>query len=96
VLVPAGGPPFVAEALKVEEAVVVVLVTGFFDTIWSEYVGYGPGPLKSFLTMASKLTRIVLSTVSSHSRYEHISRSIWLISRRVNMPCATIDQDLFE
>jgi hypothetical protein len=33
------------------------------------------------LTIASRLLRIALSTVSSNSRYEHIRLSIWLISR---------------
>jgi hypothetical protein len=40
----------------------------FFNTIWSEYVGYGPGPRKSRLTIISKFDSMGLSTVSSHSR----------------------------
>lgn len=39
-----------------------------FETIWSEYVGYGPGPRKSRLTIFSKFSNIGLSTVSSHSK----------------------------
>jgi len=60
------------------------------------YVGYGPGPVKSLRTIASNVLRVLVSTLSSHSRYVHISRSIWLISRRVNIFCATILQDLLE
>jgi hypothetical protein len=40
----------------------------FFETIWREYVGYGPGPRKSRFTIISKLDSMGLSTVSSHSR----------------------------
>jgi hypothetical protein len=38
------------------------------ETIWSKYVGQGPGPDKSVVTLASKLARTALSTVNSHSR----------------------------
>jgi hypothetical protein len=51
--------------------------TARFDTICKEYMGYGPSAaLKSLLTMLSKLVRRVLSTVSSQSKYKHISLSI--------------------
>ena len=33
---------------------------------------------------------------SPHSKYWHISLSIWLISLNWNMPCETIVHDLFE
>ena len=36
------------------------------------------------------------STGTQHDSQWHISRSIWLISRNWNMPCATILQDLLE
>ena len=36
------------------------------------------------------------SMFSYHSRYKHISHSIWLISLRVNMLWLMIDQDLLE
>ena len=60
------------------------------------YVGYGPRPLKSRRTFASNSFNAFGSMFSCHSRYEHISRSIWLISRRANIPWPTIDHDLFE
>ena len=62
----------------------------------STYVGYGPCPLKSRRTFCSNSLSALGSMLSCHSRYEHISRSIWLISRRANMPWPTMDQDLFE
>lgn len=60
------------------------------------YVGCGPGLLKSRLTDFSNSASVVGSTVSCHSRELHISRSIWLISQRANMPWPTIDHDLLE
>lgn len=42
--------------------------TARLETICREYVGYGPGPRKSRLTISSKLDNIGLSTVSSQSR----------------------------
>ena len=52
----------------------------------STTVGYGPEPAKSWRTRLSKSRRVEGSTFNCHSRYEHISRSIWLISRSANMP----------
>ena len=49
------------------------------------YVGYGPGPLKSRRTFVSNSFNAFGSMFSCHSRYEHISRSIWLISLRANI-----------
>jgi len=43
-------------------------VCTFLDTIWREYVGYGPGLRKSRLTIISKFERMELSTVTSQSR----------------------------
>ena len=37
-----------------------------------------------------------MAVLSCHSRYEHISLSIWLISRRANIPWLAMHQDLFE
>ena len=50
------------------------------------YVGYGPGPTKSLRIMSSNSLSVTGSTLSSHSRYWHISLSIWLISRSWNIP----------
>jgi hypothetical protein len=38
------------------------------DAIWGEYVGQGPRVKKSLVTKASKLARMSLSTVNSHSK----------------------------
>lgn len=74
----------------------VVLGTGDGAGDARMYVGYGPEPLKSRRTFCSNSVSAEGSMLSCHSRYEHISRSIWLISRSANMPWPTIDHDLFE
>ena len=43
--------PAVAMKMKVDEVVMDrFCAMGFFETIWMEYVRYGPGPLKSHTT----------------------------------------------
>ena len=69
--------PAVAVGTETDEAVIDEFsAMAFFETSCREYVGYGPGPLKSRTTTAVNLARMVLSTVRSQSRYKHISRSI--------------------
>jgi len=41
---------------------------GFLVNIERIYIGYGPGPLKSFLTIDSNLLNVLASTVNSHSK----------------------------
>lgn len=40
----------------------------------------------SFFSSATKTSNSSFGTVSTHSRYSHVSRSIWLISLKENMP----------
>ena len=57
---------------------------------------YGGGLEYTFLTSLSNALKSSSATFKCHSKYAHISRSIWLISRRANMPWPTTAQDLFE
>jgi hypothetical protein len=41
---------------------------GFLVNIERIYIGYGPGPLKSFLTIDSNLLNVLASTINSHSK----------------------------
>jgi hypothetical protein len=41
---------------------------GFWVNIERTYVEYGPGPLKSFSTIASNLLSVLATTVNSHSK----------------------------
>ena len=41
---------------------------GFLVNIKRIYVGYGPGPSKSFLSIDSNLLNVLASTLNSHSK----------------------------
>jgi hypothetical protein len=55
-----------------------------------EDVGRGPCSARSVVSNANTSSPC---TLRFHSRYPHISRSIWLISFSANIFCATIPQD---
>ena len=74
----------------------LVDVAANLDIVCRTYVGYRPGPVKSFLTMSSNSFRVDGSKFNSQSKYWHMSHSIWFISLSWNIPCPTMLHDLFE
>jgi hypothetical protein len=47
-----------------------VVGKGFFMNMVRMYVGYSPGPLKFFFTIASNCSSVTKSTVNSHSKWQ--------------------------
>jgi len=61
---------------------------------WQQNIsGIWLGPTKSLCTMSSNFFNVARLTFSSHSKYWHISLSIWFISLSWNIPWVMIATD---